>query len=104
MEKLSIQGVLIAGLLALLLLLAFETLSFRHAEIAGPRAPGPGPGPAVRPADHDPDDESPEAAGWRRFNERCASDSLKTLTSAEADFVANEREGFYTMTATVEQR
>lgn len=48
------------------------------------------------------DDGSPdEGEHWRRFSERCASDSLKTLSPAEADFVAddhgsNRAEDFWT--------
>jgi len=37
-------------------------------------------------------EEAPEAAEWRRFNERCSSDSLKTLSSAEPDFRANDED------------
>lgn len=38
----------------------------------------PGPG----------EEDDPERSEWDRFNERCASDSLKTLPVAEADFRA----------------
>jgi len=46
---------------------------------------------AVRPielsiASFDDESDTPEAAEWRHFNERCATASLKTLTAAEADF------------------
>lgn len=44
-------------------------------------------GSPVRPGE--PGDDRDE---WERFNERCASDSLKTLTAAEADFRANDRD------------
>lgn len=50
--------------------------------------------PADRPSVRDDDEmtESAEAGEWRRFNERCASDSLKTISSPEADFIADERD------------
>ena len=63
---------------------------------------------------HDPDTEASsagESAAWERFSERCASDSLRTQTEAEADFRANDRDwcnvndfwtsgvGLYTMTS-----
>jgi hypothetical protein len=36
---------------------------------------------------------SPEGRSeWEHFSGRCASDSLRTLTSAEADFRANDRD------------
>ena len=54
---------------------------------------------------------SDERSEWEHFNERCASDSLKTLTAPEPDFRANDRDwchvndfwagdvtGLYTMT------
>ena len=42
-----------------------------------------------------PDDEdapSAERTHWEHLNECCASDSLNTLTAAEADFRANDRD------------
>jgi len=33
-----------------------------------------------------------DAETWRRFSERCASDSLRTLSAAEADFQAEDRD------------
>ncbi len=38
-------------------------------------------------------EEAPDAAEWRRFNERCSSTSLKTLTPPEADFRDNGEDG-----------
>jgi hypothetical protein len=41
-----------------------------------------------------PEDSSdtPTRSEWEHFNERCSSDSLKTLTPAEADFRANDED------------
>lgn len=35
-------------------------------------------------------DAPDERSEWERFSERCASDSLRTLTAAEADFIERE--------------
>ena len=65
-----------------------------------------------------PDAGNPELSGddtdeWRRFSERCASHSLRTMSEAEADFLENDRDwctvndfwtvdvaGLYTLTST----
>lgn len=44
-----------------------------------------------RPAEDGADPD--ESEQWQRFSRRCASDSLRTLSRAEADFAADDRDG-----------
>jgi hypothetical protein len=37
-------------------------------------------------------EESPEQAHWRQFSERCASDSMRTLTLEEATYAEREQD------------